>query len=104
MTGGFIFWIIAFLFSLILFTRARQMGYSGWVWGLMGFFVSWIGMIYLLAALPNRKLEQKRAKEMRLLKTQIQEARLRGREINSTIGSNITIGDQGTISDDKTID
>jgi hypothetical protein len=98
-----LFIIMMIIFNIIIFIRAREMGYSGFLWVLMGVLFGPIGLIYLLAALPNRKLDQKRAKEMRLLKVQLEQARLRGKR-NLTIRSDRTIDDKGTISDNRTID
>ena len=104
--GNFIivhFWDIAIGFPLGLFVawRAGQMGYSRVLW----FIASWLSalsslymivFIALLAALPNRSLDEKRKRERELLEQQLLLSGISNK-------ARFTIVPRQTISNEETI-
>lgn len=71
------------------------MGYSGFLWLFVSLLYWPLATIYLLAALPNRKLDQRRKEEMLLLKKQLAQRGLVNRRESSAIP-------RQTISDERT--
>ena len=72
------------------------MGYSGFLWIIISVIYHPLFSLCLLATLPNRKLEEKRKEEMRLLQKQLARRQFAIKENSSIISHQ-------TISDDKTI-
>lgn len=97
--------LIVFLILLVLvFRNARKMGYSGSLWLIVSLLYWPLASLYLLASLPNRKLAQKREKEIRLLKQQLAKRGLISRQGSADMSDKI-IGDDaidGTIGDEYT--
>jgi|GEM_PF-5246800 len=83
------------IFSIVVFGNAKKMGYSGFLWLFVSLLYWPLATIYLLAALPNKKLDQRRKKEMLLLKKQLAQRGLVNREESSVIP-------RQTISDERT--
>ena len=95
MTGFYtIFWGI--ILSLAAFYSARKIGYSGLLWFIASFFYWPLACLYILAALPNKKLDKRRREEMILLQEQL----AKKRRLENPSSSSIP---QHTISDEKTI-
>ena len=93
----FILWIIGWIiFCIFVSLNARKMGYSSFLWFLVSALYSPLVSLFLLAALPNRKLEEKRKEEMRLLQKQLARRQF-------VITKDSSIISHQTISDDKTI-
>ncbi len=76
--------------------RAREMGYSGLLWFFTSFLYAPLASLYLLTALPNRSIEEKREKEMLLLKAELFNNTFARREGSSPI-SDYTISDDTTM-------
>jgi hypothetical protein len=89
-----IIWFI--VFCILVFYSARKMGYPGLLWLIVSILYWPLATLYLLAALPNRKLDEDRKKEMALLKQQLAK-----RKYSFDNTSSIVPGH--TISDDRTI-
>jgi uncharacterized membrane protein YhaH (DUF805 family) len=87
------FWTI--VFCILLFYSARKMGYSGLLWLLVSILYWPLASLYLLAALPNRKLDKDRKKEMSLLKQQLAKRKY-------SVGNTSSIVPGHTISDERT--
>ncbi len=93
---------------IAVFFKAREIGYSGCLWFFVSIFSfcsglgSYLGLLfflislYLLGTLPNRKLDQQRAREMKLLEKQLQQVKIRKKSRGLDI-PNSTIGDDETI-------
>lgn len=85
--------------SIIVFINAKKMGYSGFLWFLASVFYWPLASLYLLASLPNRKLDEQRKKEMSLLRKQLKQRRWVTPEGTSDIPRR-TISDEETRRDD----
>ena len=90
-----IFVIIAIIYTIVIFINARKMGYSGFLWLFVSLLYNPLATIYLLAALPNKKLDQRRKEEMLLLKRQLAQRGLVNKGESSAIP-------RQTISDERT--
>ncbi len=88
--------ILGLILSILVSRNARKMGYSSFLWFIVSVLSMPLVSLYLLAALPNRNLEEKRKKEMSLLEKQLAQ-----RKFVTTEGSSVI--PRQTISDDKTI-
>ncbi len=89
-------WIIL---VILVFINARKIGYSGFLWLLVSAFHMPFVFLYLLASLPNRKLDQQRKKEMSLLRKQLEQRRWVTEEGTSDVPRQ-TISDEETRRDD----
>ena len=87
---------ILLLISIFVGTRARKIGYSSLLWGIVSFLYAPLAALYLLADLPDRKMEKRRKKEMALLEKQLAKRKLLHRSETSSI-SDQTISDERTI-------
>ena len=88
--------MIQFIVAIFIAIRAREMGYSSFLWSFASFLYAPLASLYLLIALPNRNIEKKRKKEMILLKEQLSKNAFVRRGESSLISHH-------TISDDKTM-
>lgn len=91
-----IIWIIL---CILVFINARKIGYSGFLWLLVSVLYMPLASLYLLAALPNRKLDEQRKKEMSLLQKQLEQRKWVTEEGTSDIPRQ-TISDEETRRDD----
>ncbi len=91
--------IIFIILAILVFINARIMGYSGFLWLLVSVLYMPLVSLYLLAALPNRKLDEQRKKEMSLLQKQLEQRRWGTEEGTSNIPGQ-TISDEETRRDD----
>ncbi len=91
--------IILIFLCILVFFNARKMGYSGFVWLFVSVLYRPLVSLYLLASLPNRKLDEQRKKEMSLLRKQLEQRRWLTEEGTSDIPRQ-TISDEETRRDD----
>lgn len=87
---------ISIIISVFIVIRAKEMGYSGLLWFFPSFLYAPLASLYLLTALPNRSIEEKRKKEMILLKEQLSKNAFARIEGSSPI-SDYTISDDTTM-------
>lgn len=93
---GYFSLLIYLLIGIFVCTRARKIGYSSLLWGFVSFFYAALAALYLLADLPDRKMDERRKKEMALLEKQLAKRKLLHKSGTSSI-SNQTISDEKTI-------
>jgi hypothetical protein len=87
---------ILLLISIFVGTRARKIGYSPFLWGVVSFLYAPLAALYLLADLPDRTMDERRKQEMALLEKQLAKRVLLHR------GNTSSISEQ-TISDERTL-
>lgn len=95
---GLIGYFIGLIISLLVFgSAARSLGYS-WFWWAVASVLSGnpFALLYLLASLPNRSLDQARAKEMDLLRLKLAQRGIKSQE-NKVGLSPTTLGDMSTL-------
>ncbi|HYN20883.1 MAG TPA: hypothetical protein VE078_07985 [Thermoanaerobaculia bacterium] len=71
------------LLSIFIAFRSRKIGYSGLLWGIVSFLLGPLIALGLLGALPDRSLEKKRRREMKLLEAQLAQVVLPARAVAS---------------------
>jgi hypothetical protein len=96
LTGLFfiLLWLIIFL--LTFGAAARSLGYSWFWWAVASILCSNpLALLYLLASLPNRSLDQVRAKERDLLRQKLAQKGIKPQK-NKVDSPPTTLGDMST--------
>jgi hypothetical protein len=83
-------------FNIFVGIYARKAGYSFFSWVIVSFLGDPLSVLFLLANLPDKKIEERRNKEMALLERQLAKRTFLHKDETSTIS-------EQTISDEKTI-
>jgi hypothetical protein len=97
-TVGVLLFILLFilLFSIFIAIYARKAGYSFLLWAIVSFLCDPLSALFLLANLPDKKIEERRNKEMALLERQLAKRTFFHKGETSNVS-------EQTISDEKTI-
>ena len=94
--GTLLFVCVALFFRIYVGIYARKAGYSFLSWIIVSFIGDPLSVLFLLANLPDKKIEERRNKEMALLERQLAKRTFLHKGETSTIS-------EQTISDEKTI-
>ena len=73
------------------------MGYSSISWFFVAFLASPLVALYLLAALPDRSVEEKRKKDLELLEIQLAKSETYSKDTDTNVLPRFTISDDPTI-------
>jgi hypothetical protein len=87
---------VALSFNIFIGISARKAGYSFFSWAIVSFLGDPLSVLFLLANLPDKKIEKRRNKEMALLERQLAKRTFLHKGETSTVS-------EQTISDEKTI-
>ena len=93
---SFFYICVVLFFTIFVGTYARKAGYSFLSWVIVSFLCDPLSALFLLANLPDKKIEERRNKEMALLERQLAKRTFLHKGETSTIS-------EQTISDEKTI-
>ena len=84
-------------FSILVARQGEKKGYSYLKWFIVSFCFIPIAFLYLLAELPNRKIDFKREEEMKLLEEQLSKTNRTKKASSSETIAAETISDEITI-------
>lgn len=94
-------YIFSIIFSLLITgfiaLKSRQMGYNGILWFFVSCLINPFWALGLLSALPNRSMDRKRIKDMKILEKQLSQVKFPVTESNKILPERSTISDKVTI-------